>query len=116
MTQTTERLERLGVTTLHHVPPRRLGTEEDLRRDEQRGDAGLYVNPSASDGGRQVSRVAYAAKHEPPVESADAAPIGDVLEGEVHDVAHHDTERSPRLPHHDERATNERGRAPVAHT
>ncbi len=41
MAQPPERLERLRVPALHHVPPRRLRTEEDLQRNEEGGYSSL---------------------------------------------------------------------------
>ena len=33
--------------------------------------------------------------------------VGNVVEGDIHHVAKHDTEGGPHLPHHDESATND---------
>ena len=52
----------------------------------------------------------HAPEHQPPIQPTDPTAIGHILERNIHHVAKHDPERRPRLPHHDQRPADERGR------
>lgn len=72
--------ERLVDTVMLDQPTRRLGAEIHLRADDDRQDDGRTEHETP----RQVVRQTH--------------------EGYAHDVTYHDTERGPRLPHHNEGA------------
>lgn len=108
VTEAEEGLEGLFVAAFGQQPTRRLRTHVHLSHDEQCGDTGLHGSVSRCV--NMAVKCTHTSKHETPVETSNARGVLDRVEGNVHDVAEHDAKGSPQLPHHDERATNDRRR------
>lgn len=79
----------IRISALAHQPTRRFWAEPDLGHDDQGWHTG-------------------ACDHKSPVQPGNVRWIGNIQENEVGDVAEHDPESSPHLPHHDESTANGR--------